>query len=60
MKHGRTDVNYAILAKQVKLQHEKKPVSNLKCMQSVGFEQTFTKFSEFLFQKNNLLTGKKP
>ena len=36
MKH--TYVNYAILTKRVKLQHEKEPVSNLKCMQSVGFE----------------------
>ena len=30
MKHARTDANYAILTKQVKLQPEKKPVSNLK------------------------------
>ena len=30
MKHARTDANYAILTKQVKLQHEKKFVSNLK------------------------------
>ena len=46
IEDGRTDVNYAILTKQVKLQHEKKPVSNLKSMQSVGFGQTFTKFIE--------------
>ena len=32
----RTDANYAILAKHVKLQHENKPVSNLLSMQSVG------------------------
>ena len=44
MKHARTDANYAILTKWVKLQHEKKPVSNLLSMQSVGLEQTFTKF----------------
>ena len=35
------NANYAILTKQVKLQHEKKPVSNLLSMQSVGLEQTF-------------------
>ena len=46
MKHARTDANYAILTKLVKLQHEKKPVSNYKSMQSVGFEQTFAKFIE--------------
>ena len=28
--------NYAILSKRVKLQHEKKPVSNLLSMQKVG------------------------
>ena len=39
MKYARTNANYAILTKQVKLQHEKKPVS-----QSVGFEQTYIKF----------------
>ena len=44
MKHARTDVNYAISTKQVQLQHEKKPLSNLISMQSVGFEQTFVKF----------------
>ena len=43
MKHARTDTNYAILSKLVKLQDEKKPVSNLLRMQSTGFEQTFTK-----------------
>ena len=36
MKHARTDANYAILAKHVKLQRENKPVSNLLSMQSVG------------------------
>ena len=46
MKDASTDVNYAILTKRVKLQHEKKPVSNLKSMQSVGFEETFTIFTE--------------
>ena len=51
MKHARGDVNYAMLTKQVKLQHEKKHVSNLKYIQSVGFEQTFTKFSEIFIPK---------
>ena len=46
MKHGKTDANYAILTKWVKLQHEKKSISNLISMQSVGFEQTFMKFIE--------------
>ena len=32
--------------KRVKLQHEKKHVSNLKSMQSAGFQQTFIKFIE--------------
>ena len=43
MKHIRTDANYYILLKRFKLQHEKEPVLNLKSMQSLGFEQTFTK-----------------
>ena len=38
MKHARTDANCAILTKQVKQQHEKKPVLNLLSMQSVGFD----------------------
>ena len=46
MKDARTDANYAILTKLVKLQDEKKPVSNLLSVQSVGFEQTFMKFSD--------------
>ena len=46
MKHARTDGNYAILTKWVKLLHEKKPALNLLSMQSVGFEQTFMKFIE--------------
>ena len=29
MKHARADANYAILTKQVKLSHEKKPALNL-------------------------------
>ena len=44
MKHARRDANYAILTKLVKLQDEKKPVSNLLSMKSAGFEQTFTEF----------------
>ena len=46
MKHATIGTNYVILTKRVKAQHEKKPVSNLKCMQSVVFEQTSTKFIE--------------
>ena len=38
MKHANTGTNYAILTKPVKVQHEKKRVSNLKSMQIVGFE----------------------
>ena len=51
MKHPRTDVNYAIFNKQVKQQHEKKPASNLECIQKVGFKQTFIKFSEIFIPK---------
>ena len=52
MKHSRTDVNYAIITKWTKQQHEKKPVLNLLSMQSVGFEQTFMKFIEiFILQE---------
>ena len=38
--------NYVILTKRIKVQHEKTPESNLKSMQTVGFEQTSTKFIE--------------
>ena len=52
MKHARRDASYVILTKQVKLQHEKKAVANLKSMQSVGFEQTFIEFIEkFILQE---------
>ena len=44
MKHARADASYIILIKWVKLQHEKKPVSNLLSIQSIGIEQTFMKF----------------
>ena len=44
MKHARRDANYAILTKLVKLQDEKKPVSNLLSMPSAAYEQTFTEF----------------
>ena len=46
MKDTKTDANYSTLIKRVKLQHEMKPVLNLKSMQNVCFEQTFTKFVE--------------
>ena len=52
MKRVRTDINHAILTKRVKLKHEKKPVSNFKCLQSVGFGQTFTDFSEIFVPKD--------
>ena len=45
------DANYAMLTKRVQLQHEKKPVSNLLSMQSVGFEQTFMKFIEIFIKQ---------
>ena len=44
--------NYVILTKRVKVQQEKKPASNSKCMQSVVFEQTFTK--QFLKRRKNV------
>ena len=53
--HASTDANYAKLNKRVKQQHEKKPVSNLLSMQSVGFDQTLNKFIEIfisLHEKN--------
>ena len=63
-KHASTGTNYAILTK---VQHEKKPVTNLKIMQIVGFGQTSTKFIEIfvvrlisLYEKNrsgNHLSG---
>ena len=47
MKHARTDANYPILTKRVKLQHEKKPLLNLKSIESVGFEQTLEICGDF-------------
>ena len=52
MKQARTDKNYPILIKRVKLQQEKTPVLNLKSIESVGFEQTFTKFIEIFVPQN--------
>ena len=51
MKPERTDANYAILTKRIKQQHEKKAVLNLLSMQSLGFEQTFTKFIEIFISQ---------
>ena len=52
MKYARTDANYSILSELFKVQHEKKPVSNLKSIETVDFEQTFTKFIEiFVLQR---------
>ena len=43
----KTSKNWSnVLTKRIKIQHEKKPLSNLKRMQSVGFEQTSTEFIE--------------
>ena len=46
MKRLSTGTNYAILTKWVKVNHEKKLVSNFRSMQSVGFEHTPTKLIE--------------
>ena len=46
MKHATTGTNYAKLTKWVEVQYETKSALNLKYMQSVGFEQTSTKFIE--------------
>ena len=59
MRNERADANYAILTNRAKLHFEKKPVSNLLSMQSVGFEQTFMKSIEIFVCKNNFFTGKK-
>ena len=59
MKHARADANYLILTKRVKLQHEKKPVSNLKSIVSLGFEQTFAKFIEIFAPRKIFLYGEK-
>ena len=40
-------------------QHEKKTLTNLLSIQSVGFEQRFLKSIEISFRKNNFLPGKK-
>ena len=50
-KHAKTDANYAILTKWGKLQHEKKPSSNLISMKTVGFEQTFMNFKKNSLQE---------
>ena len=44
MKHASTGTNYAILTKRVYVQHEKKPVPNLRSIHSVVFDQASTKF----------------
>ena len=58
MKHVRSDTNYPILTKRIRLQHEKKPVLNSKSVESVGFEQTFPNFLRFSFRKINVFTSK--
>ena len=52
MNNASIGTNYVILTKRVKVQQEKKPASNSKCMQSVVFEQTFTK--QFLKRRKNV------
>ena len=54
MKHARTDANYPILTKRVKLKHEKKPASNLKSMSN-----HLRNLLRSSFRKNNFFTGKK-
>ena len=51
MKHTRTDANYPILTKQVKLQHKNKPVFNLQSAKGVDFEQIFMKFIAIFHKK---------
>ena len=53
MKHARPDASYP------NYKHERKPVSNLKSIDSVGFEQKLTKFIEILALKDKFFTGKK-
>ena len=52
MNNASIGTNYVILTKRVKVQQEKNPASNSKCMQSVVFEQTFTK--QFLKRRKNV------
>ena len=59
MKHARTFANYLILTKRFKLQPEKKPVSNLKSIVSVGLSKHLRNLSRFSFRKRNFFTGKK-
>ena len=51
MKHTRTDANYPILTKQVKLLHKNKPVFNLQSAKGVDFEQIFMKFIAIFHKK---------
>ena len=50
--------NYATLTKQVKPQLEKKPVSNLKRMESEGFEQISMKCIEIFVSQEHFLCRK--
>ena len=45
-KNASTSTNYVILTKRVKVQHDMKPLSNVKSMQIADSEQTSTKFIE--------------
>ena len=51
--------NYEALTNPVKLQHEKKPVSNLKRMQSKALSKYLWNVLRFSFHKNNFFVGNK-
>ena len=55
MKHASTGTNHAILTKRVKLQHQNKPILNLKVIQIVNFEKTSTKFIEIFIPYNSFI-----
>ena len=57
MKHARTGCKLYQLEQTG--QHEKKTLTNLLSIQSIGFEQRFLKSIEISFRKNNFLPGKK-
>ena len=50
---------YATLTERVKLQHEKKSVSNLKSMQSKALSKYLLNVLRFSFHENNFFVGNK-
>ena len=58
MKHTTLSVTYAILSKQVKLQHEKKHKSNLKSIKSLALSKYQGNTLRFLFRKNSFFIEK--